>query len=60
MTQWCEHCERSEESDSCEVCGQTLAPNEQASLPWTWKFMIVTTIIYVIWRVYQLISWLLR
>jgi uncharacterized paraquat-inducible protein A len=60
MTQWCERCERAEESDTCEVCGEHLISEQQPSLPWTWKFMIASTIVYVIWRIYQLISWLLR
>ena len=60
MAHWCEQCERSEESDVCEVCGQSVLPEDKPPLPWTWKLMIVSTIVYVIWRIYQLVTWLLR
>jgi len=25
-------------------------------VPWRWRFFIVATVIYVIWRIYQLVS----
>ena len=58
MAQWCDHCDRPVEGDTCEVCGASVAPPEPEPMPWLWRFFIVTTIIYLIWRIYQLISWL--
>ncbi|HUV58042.1 MAG TPA: hypothetical protein VMV96_04480 [Acidimicrobiales bacterium] len=58
MAQWCEHCDRPVEGDTCEVCGASVTPPEPEPMPWLWRFFIVTTIIYLIWRIYQLISWL--
>jgi hypothetical protein len=27
-------------------------------MPWLWRFFIVSSVIYLGWRIYQLISWL--
>jgi methionyl-tRNA synthetase len=58
VAQWCENCDRPVEGDTCEVCGQSVAPPEKEPMPWLWRFFIVSTVIYLIWRIYQLISWL--
>jgi len=46
------------EGDTCEICGETVEAPIRQPIPWRWRFFIVVTIIYVIWRIYQLISWL--
>lgn len=58
MTRWCEQCDRPVEGETCEVCGEPVDDPVREPIPWRWRFFIVVTIIYVIWRIYQLISWL--
>lgn len=55
---WCEQCDRPVEGEICEVCGNEIEPVEREPVPWKWRFFIVATIIYLIWRIYQLVSWL--
>jgi hypothetical protein len=42
----------------CEVCGQPVHEPVREPIPWRWRFFIVVSIIYLIWRTYQLIHWL--
>ena len=58
MAKWCEQCDRPVEGDICEICGDAVEEPVRQPIPWRWRFFIVVTIIYVIWRIYQLISWL--
>jgi len=58
MSYWCENCEVAQDSDHCSLCGADLSAPEREPLDWKWRLFIVATIIYVIWRIYQLISWL--
>jgi hypothetical protein len=58
MALWCETCDRPVEGDVCEMCGNSVVAPPRENIPWRWRFFIVITIIYVIWRIYQLISWL--
>ena len=58
MASWCENCDRPVEGDTCDVCGQPVVEAQREPMPWRWRFFIVVTIIYLIWRLYQLISWL--
>lgn len=58
MTKWCTTCDRPVQSDNCEVCGQTVAEPVREPVPLRWRFFIVVTIIYLLWRLYQLVSWL--
>jgi uncharacterized paraquat-inducible protein A len=55
---WCETCDRPEEGDVCTVCGSELVETEREPIPWKWRFFAVATVIYVGWRIYQLISWI--
>ena len=61
---WCEECDTlvededlTEEGD-CPKCGTPLVEEERRPIPWYFKFMIVASVIYLLWRAYQVISWL--
>ena len=41
-------------------CRESVVEPVREPIPWRWRFFIVVTIIYVIWRIYQLVSWLSR
>ncbi len=58
MARWCETCDRPVEGEVCEVCGQDVVEPEREPIPWRWRFFLVATVIYLGWRIYQLISWL--
>jgi predicted RNA-binding protein with PUA domain len=58
VAKWCETCDRPVEGEVCEVCGQDVSEPESTPIPWRWRFFLVATVIYLIWRIYQLISWL--
>jgi predicted RNA-binding protein with PUA domain len=58
VTRWCEQCDRPVEGETCEICGTAVVEPVRQPIPWRWRFFIVATVIYVIWRIYQLISWL--
>jgi hypothetical protein len=60
VAKWCTTCDRPVEGETCEVCGQPVEELTREPVPLKWKFFIVVTIIYLIWRVYQLISWLMH
>ncbi len=60
MSNWCDHCEIAQEDETCESCGADLSIAEPGPIPWRWRLFIVATIIYLIWRIYQLISWLVH
>ncbi|HQT99636.1 MAG TPA: hypothetical protein PLG60_03950 [Acidimicrobiales bacterium] len=55
---WCENCDRPVDGEVCTICGEEVTVTEREPIPWTWRFFIVATIIYLIWRIYQLVSWL--
>lgn len=58
MAKWCPTCDRPVQGETCEVCGASVEEPTREPVPLKWKFFIVVTIIYLIWRIYQLISWL--
>lgn len=58
MAKWCETCDRPVEGDVCQVCGNEVHEPLKEPMPWMWRFFIVSTVIYLIWRIYQLVSWL--
>ena len=58
MAKWCETCDRPVEGDVCEVCGQSVEEPVPEPIPLRWKFFVVATAIYLVWRLYQLIMWL--
>ncbi len=58
MTKWCETCDRPVEGEVCEVCGNPIGSPTPEPMPLRWKFFVVATAIYLVWRLYQLIVWL--
>jgi uncharacterized paraquat-inducible protein A len=68
---WCESCEREvpdgelAEDGTCPVCGHALrtedeAPEQRRPVPWTFKLMIVATVVYLGYRAYQGIAWVVH
>ncbi len=58
MERWCETCDRPVEGEVCEVCGEPVPESTHEPVPWRWRLFIVATVIYLGYRVYQLIHWL--
>jgi uncharacterized paraquat-inducible protein A len=63
---WCEECstlvedeELTEEGD-CPTCGTPLVETERRPIPWYFKFMLLASAIYLLWRAYQGVSWLVH
>lgn len=61
---WCDSCDRlvddSELTDAgaCPTCDTVL--EERRSVPWHFKLMIVATVVYLGYRAYQGIAWLVH
>ncbi len=60
MAKWCDDCDRPVQGDVCEMCGNPVREPEREPVPLRWKFFVVATAIYLIWRLYQLVSWLVH
>jgi uncharacterized paraquat-inducible protein A len=62
---WCEECQADVEDEhltdegACPRCG-TLLRSERRPVPWTFKVMLVATVIYLGYRAYQGIGWLVH
>ena len=62
---WCEHCQRAVEDErlteegACPNCG-TVLREERRPVPWHFKLMIVATVVYLGYRAYQGIGWLVH
>jgi DNA-directed RNA polymerase subunit RPC12/RpoP len=60
---WCDTCEKAVEDDEltdegeCPECGEQL---ERRKVPWHFKLMIAATAVYLGWRAYQGIGWLVH
>jgi uncharacterized paraquat-inducible protein A len=60
---WCEECDQLVEEEelteegACPDCG-TVIEEQPRRIPWYWILAVVATVIYLIWRAYQGISWL--
>ena len=68
---WCESCERevpdAERTDegTCPHCGHVLGGEDEGAerrrpVPWTFKVMIVATVVYLGYRAYQGIAWVVH
>ena len=61
---WCDSCDRMVEDEnltddgSCPTCGTVL--EGRRPVPWHFKLMIVATVIYLGYRAYQGIGWLVH
>jgi uncharacterized paraquat-inducible protein A len=59
---WCETCERFQDASEldreghCPSCGTVIAPPKHT--PWHFKLLLVATVIYLTYRLVQLIMWL--
>ena len=70
---WCEPCERFfnpstlNADGTCPVCGVAVEEAEGAAVegsgeeeyraPWHFRLMVVATVVYVGWRIVQLVGW---
>jgi uncharacterized paraquat-inducible protein A len=62
---WCEECEHLVEDEdldqgACPTCGIELAEPVRRPVPWYFKAMIVASIVYLGWRGYQGIDWVIH
>jgi DNA-directed RNA polymerase subunit RPC12/RpoP len=63
---WCGTCERTVEDEeltedgACPDCGTQLVEADRRNIPWKFKFMIAATVVYLGYRIYQGIGWLLH
>jgi hypothetical protein len=61
---WCESCNRVVEDDEltddgdCPTCDAPLT--ERRPVPWHFKFLLAATVIYLGWRTYQGVGWLIH
>jgi uncharacterized paraquat-inducible protein A len=62
---WCESCNRLVDDDelteegSCPTCDEPLI-EEHRTVPWHFKFLLAATVIYLGYRSYQGIAWLVH
>lgn len=57
---WCEVCRREADPElapdgTCPDCGEPLG--ERKPVAWTFKLMLVATVVYLGYRAYQLVGW---
>jgi uncharacterized paraquat-inducible protein A len=62
---WCEACDRlvsDEEAEEghCQRCGTALGNGRREPLAWKFRFMIFATVVYLGYRAYQGIAWLMH
>ncbi len=60
---WCDTCEEMVAEDDlddgfCPTCGANL--EERGPVPWYFKAMIVVTVVYLGYRIYQGVGWLVH
>ena len=63
---WCDQCDRVVEDDAlddqgaCPACGTVLTEPVRQRVPWTFKTMLVAFVIYLGYRGYQGINWIVH
>lgn len=61
---WCDECDRLVDDEEltdageCPDCGEDLT--KRRPIPWGFKFMIVASVVYLGYRAYQGITWLVH
>jgi leucyl-tRNA synthetase len=61
---WCEECDQRLEDDqvdeegTCPNCGSETV--EHRATPWYFKFMLVASVIYLGWRAFQGVTWVVH
>jgi len=61
---WCEQCDADLETEdltdegTCPTCGSEVRAHRKA--PWWFKFLAVASVIYLGWRAFQGITWLIH
>ncbi|HWD51732.1 MAG TPA: hypothetical protein VG412_04975 [Acidimicrobiales bacterium] len=61
---WCEECDQRLEDDqvaddgTCPNCGAETV--DHRSTPWYFKFMLVASVIYLGWRAFQGVTWVVH
>lgn len=58
MAAWCEGCDRRVYGQTCEICGKAPTVPTKEPLGWKWKLFLAASVVYLVWRVYQLVHWL--
>jgi len=63
---WCEECDSLVEEEDlteegeCPKCGTVLAEQERRPVPWYFKFMLVASVIYLGYRTFQGVTWVVH
>ena len=63
---WCEECDTLVEDEDlgeegeCPTCGTIVADQERGPVPWYFKFMLVATVIYLGYRTFQGVTWVIH
>jgi hypothetical protein len=61
---WCEQCDQQldeqdlDEEGHCPTCGSE--PLEHRRSPWWFKFLAVATVIYLLYRTFQGVTWVVH
>jgi DNA-directed RNA polymerase subunit RPC12/RpoP len=63
---WCDECDKLVEDDeltedgACPTCGTDLVEPARRPTPWYFKFMIVASVIYLGYRAFQGVTWVVH
>jgi DNA-directed RNA polymerase subunit RPC12/RpoP len=63
---WCEECDRLLEDDEltedggCPACGTVLVDAPRRPVPWYFKMMLVASVVYLGYRAFQGITWVVH
>ena len=62
---WCDRCDHLVDDDElvdgeCPECGTVLVAAPRRPVPWYFKAMLVAFVIYLGWRTYQGVTWVLH
>jgi hypothetical protein len=62
---WCDDCARfwnptsMREGGECPTCGRVIAESKEMKAPWHFKLLVVATVLYLAFRAYQGVAWLI-